>query len=135
MGFVIFASDGIWGPLSDHEAVRIVASGLREGGDQATTLAAQQLVEEAHRREGHDDKTAVVVWFGDMPHAPAMLPTTHSSVTKLAPRQVLIQQAQGTRGSDDMFAIRQPLAPPKPPGQDVHMDDLFASYARSIGMR
>merc|ERR1719382_757344 len=31
--FLIFGSDGIWGPVSDADAVRIVAGELREGGN------------------------------------------------------------------------------------------------------
>merc|ERR1719382_2174356 len=68
--FIVFASDGVWGPVSDADAVRIVSAGLREGGGDPAAFAAQQLVEEAHRRDGNDDKTALVVWFGDLPVAP-----------------------------------------------------------------
>jgi len=68
--FIVIASDGVWGPVSDTDAVQIVAASLREGGDDPAKRAARQLVEEAHRRDGNDDKTAVVIWFGDMPMAP-----------------------------------------------------------------
>merc|ERR1719221_2194424 len=91
--FIVFASDGVWNPIPDADAARIVASSLREGGDDPARTAAQQLVEEAHRRDGNDDKTAVVVWFGDVPTAPPVLPFTpsHTGVSKMAPRQVLMQ--------------------------------------------
>merc|ERR1712196_68812 len=60
--FVILGSDGIWGPVSDEEAVRIVCMTLREGGPEPHRVAAQQIAELAHAREPHDDKTCVVVW-------------------------------------------------------------------------
>ncbi|CAE7545900.1 Ppm1l [Symbiodinium microadriaticum] len=68
--FVVIASDGVWGPVSDGEAVRIVAGALREGGEEPAAKAARQLLEIAHQRDGHDDKTVLVIWFGDLPLAP-----------------------------------------------------------------
>eukprot|EP00913_Durusdinium_trenchii_P006471 g6082.t1 len=68
--FVVIASDGVWGPVTDGEAVRIVASVLREGGEDPAANAARQLLEVAHHRDGHDDKTVLVIWFGDLPLPP-----------------------------------------------------------------
>jgi len=137
--FVVFASDGVWGPVSDADACRIVSAGLRDGGEDPTRHAAQQLVEEAHRRDGHDDKTAVVVWFGDLPTAAAAMPA-HSQgsahvlgVNKMAPRQVLLQPQVGA--GDDMFAVRQPSSAPskaEPQPELSELDDLFATYARDM---
>jgi len=141
--FVIFASDGVWGPVSDQDAVRIVASGLREGGNDPAGLAAQQLVEEAHRRDGHDDKTALVVWFGDIPAAPMAVDRTPAltSANRLAPMQAVAAASRGG-GGDDMFAVKQPIsvkqpaAPSAGKGEDTSdLDDLFATYARDMGMR
>lgn len=113
--FVVFASDGIWNPVSDLDAARVVGEGLREREldepQEASRHAAQKLVEEAHRRDGNDDKTAVVVWFGDLPTAPSTMPAvvhSHNAGVKMAPRQVMMQQPQGA--SDDMFAVRHPAS-------------------------
>jgi len=68
--FVIMASDGVWGPVPDSEAVRVVASGLHsiQGDNSAKARgSAQSLCEMAHQREPTDDKTAIVICFGDPP--------------------------------------------------------------------
>eukprot|EP00449_Zooxanthella_nutricula_P041115 CAMPEP_0198592442 /NCGR_PEP_ID=MMETSP1462-20131121/138139_1 /TAXON_ID=1333877 /ORGANISM="Brandtodinium nutriculum, Strain RCC3387" /LENGTH=561 /DNA_ID=CAMNT_0044324021 /DNA_START=30 /DNA_END=1712 /DNA_ORIENTATION=+ len=134
--FIVFASDGVWGPVSDADAVRIVSAGLREGGGDPAALAAQQLVEEAHRRDGNDDKTALVVWFGDLPVAPtpvASIPT-QAAVTRMQPRQVMMAAGQAP-GSDDMFAVRQPKTKAEPQADMSDLDDLFSTYARDMGVR
>eukprot|EP00418_Pyrodinium_bahamense_P071740 CAMPEP_0179089630 /NCGR_PEP_ID=MMETSP0796-20121207/40850_1 /TAXON_ID=73915 /ORGANISM="Pyrodinium bahamense, Strain pbaha01" /LENGTH=550 /DNA_ID=CAMNT_0020787189 /DNA_START=217 /DNA_END=1869 /DNA_ORIENTATION=+ len=128
--FIVICSDGVWGPVTDADAVRIVAAGLREGGDDPAKQAAQQLVEEAHRRDEHDDKTALVVWFGDTPAAPAVPPTATPPV-HMAPARLLPpkQAATGNRAThDDMFAVRRPAAA----GELSELDDLFSSYAREL---
>ncbi|CAJ1454404.1 unnamed protein product [Effrenium voratum] len=79
--FVVIASDGVWGPVTDGEAVRIVASVLREGGEEPAANAARVLLEIAHQRDGHDDKTVLVIWFGDLPSAPPAVPiSAHCSL-------------------------------------------------------
>lgn len=140
--FIVFASDGIWGPVSDADAVRIVSAGLREGGDDPAKLAAQQLVEEAHRRDGHDDKTALVIWFGDLPVAQMPVSTvqqvmTQAAVTRMQPRQVMMASSSQVASGDDMFAIRQPKGAPKSEAQPdmSDLDDLFSTYARDMGVR
>lgn len=140
--FVVFASDGVWGPVSDSDAVRIVAAALREGNENPTGHAARQLVEEAHRRDGNDDKTAVVVWFGDIPAAPPVATTMPplNSATRMQPRQVMVAAARGEGGGDDMFAIKRPLSVAQA-GKSAEqsemsdLDDLFPGYAQDTGMK
>merc|ERR1712048_1035374 len=100
--FVIVASDGVWGPLQDEEAVRIVAMALRSGGESAVKAAAQQLTEIAHSREPHDDKTAVVIFFGTTPEASVVVSTSQSAsqLSKMKPRHVA-----AVNTADDMFAL------------------------------
>mmetsp|Transcript_89109 Transcript_89109/g.232363 ORF Transcript_89109/g.232363 Transcript_89109/m.232363 type:complete len:625 (+) Transcript_89109:40-1914(+) len=138
--FLVFASDGVWGPVSDSDSVRIVAAALREEVKDPAKHAARMLVEEAHRRDGNDDKTAVIVWFGDMPFAPpavSVSPALHSA-NRLQPRQALVSAAKSGGGGDDMFAMKQPMAAPRaskgaePPSQEADLDDLFASYAADM---
>merc|ERR1712187_355525 len=129
--FVIVGSDGIWGPLQDEEAVRIVAMALRSGGESAVKSAAQQLTEIAHSREPHDDKTAVIVFFGATPEASVVVISTPSvsQAVKMKPRHVA-----GANTADDMFAIAgQSKVDPKGdvPALD-ELDDLFSSYARDL---
>merc|ERR1712187_551083 len=114
--FVILASDGVWGPLQDEEAVRIVAMALRSGGESAVKAAAQQLTEIAHSREPHDDKTAVVVFFGATPEASVVIASTPSvtQAVKMKPRHVA-----AVNTADDMFAIAK-----KPKGELDELDDL-----------
>ncbi|CAJ1425556.1 unnamed protein product [Effrenium voratum] len=123
--FVVIASDGVWGPVTDGEAVRIVASVLREGGEEPAANAARVLLEIAHQRDGHDDKTVLVIWFGDLPSAPPADKVT-GYVGSLRGHGGHSRQGQPGRpapGSDDMFAARA--------GGDL--DNLFASYAKEIG--
>mmetsp|Transcript_96068 Transcript_96068/g.200694 ORF Transcript_96068/g.200694 Transcript_96068/m.200694 type:complete len:611 (+) Transcript_96068:190-2022(+) len=121
--FLIFASDGVWGPVSDSDAVRIVAGALREAtSEPPAKYAARVLVEEAHRRDGNDDKTAVIVWFGDMPQPPPAVSATPqlNSATRMQPRQVMVAASRGGGGGggDDMFAIKQPLSMAQSIAQD-----------------
>lgn len=76
--FIIVATDGVWGPISDADAVRIVSSALREGVGDPPKHAAQQLVQAAHAKDPSDDKTVLVMWFGDTP-APMPGPAVRSS--------------------------------------------------------
>jgi len=120
--FVVIASDGVWGPVSDGEAVRIVAGALREGGEEPAAKAARQLLEIAHQRDGHDDKTVLVIWFGDLPLAPpAERPSIypHSARGRSSATSV---PARPVAGSDDMFASTR----------SGDLDSLFASYAKEI---
>jgi len=122
---IILASDGVWGPIDDAEAVRIVVTALREGGDHPARTAAQRLTEAAHQREPSDDKTALIVWFGDMPDAPQVAATsapTHGAALRMKPRHM----AAATAG-DDMFAVK---AQPKTDLDEL--DDLFSAYARDL---
>lgn len=118
--FVVIASDGVWGPVTDGEAVRIVASVLREGGEDPAANAARQLLEVAHHRDGHDDKTVLVIWFGDLPLPPPVDKVSAYPAARGRPAPV-------APGSDDMFAARA--------GESGDLDNLFASYAREIGSK
>jgi len=120
--FVVIASDGVWGPVTDGEAVRIVASVLREGGEDPAANAARQLLEVAHHRDGHDDKTVLVIWFGDLP-----LPPPVDKVTAYPPRGI-----RPAPSSDDMFAASGRLPAAESSGD---LDNLFASYAKEIGSK
>jgi len=95
--FVILGSDGIWGPVPDEEAVRIVSLALREGGDDPARAAAQQLSEIAHSREPHDDKTVVIVWFGGVPDAPS------AAAKKDAVAAARMKPTHVASTADDMF--------------------------------
>mmetsp|Transcript_120428 Transcript_120428/g.366317 ORF Transcript_120428/g.366317 Transcript_120428/m.366317 type:complete len:576 (-) Transcript_120428:73-1800(-) len=130
--FIVICSDGVWGPVSDSDAVRIVSAGLREAADEPAKLAAQQLVEEAHRRDGNDDKTALVVWFGDMPAAPVAVVSApaYAATTRMQPHQAAAAVRSTT---DDMFAAWRPAKAEAP--DLTELDDLFASYAREVGAR
>lgn len=133
--FVIIASDGIWGPISDAEAVRIVATALREGGEDGVKHAARQLVEQAHVKDCTDDKTVLVIFFGDMPSAAATVASTpqYTPPVRLPPRQVLLRPVDPSI-SDDMFAVGRPLAQAvKPRGEMAELDDLLAGYAQEVG--
>ncbi|CAE8592035.1 unnamed protein product [Polarella glacialis] len=122
--FVIIASDGVWGPISDTEAVRIVSVALREGGEDPAKAAAQSLLEKAHLLDGHDDKTVIVIWFGDVPDEPPKVTVAPGPVTYMRPVSV-------KPVANDMFEEKRP----KPDlGQQMsELDNLFASYARDIG--
>jgi len=120
--FVIIASDGVWGPVTDGEAVRIVASVIREGGEDPAANAARQLLEVAHHRDGHDDKTVLVIWFGDLPLAPPV-----DKVTAYPPRGARLAPS-----SDDMFAASGRHVAAESSGD---LDNLFASYAKEIGSK
>lgn len=121
--FIILGSDGIWGPVSDEEAVRVVSMGLREasGSAEPGRHAAQQLAELAHSREPSDDKTAVVVWFGPDPEPPAAAVSTPiAHVARMKPRHV-------ASTADDMFTAG--------PQTDLsELDDLFSAYASEMDM-
>lgn len=105
--FIILASDGVWGPVEDEEACRIVTNVLRGGaagtGERAMQAAAQQLAEIAHQREPHDDKTVVVVCFGELPEAQA--DRSVNSGVKLAPQAILRSRSKHGSGGDDMFGM------------------------------
>lgn len=133
--FIVLGSDGIWGPVSDAEAVRIVSSALREPVEDPAKLAAQRLVEAAHARDPHDDKTALVVWFGEIPAPP---PAMVATPARLQPIQIA-SRAVG----DDMFGgpfAAQLAAEASRPGElqrdssaaVAELQDLFASYATEI---
>lgn len=121
--FVILGSDGIWGPVSDEEAVRIVCMTLREGGPEPYRVAAQQIAELAHAREPSDDKTCVVVWFGNLPEMPAVVANNAAALAsaRMKPRHVA--------AADDMFT--ETVAPG--PKKDLsELDDLFAAFASEM---
>lgn len=122
--FVVIASDGVWGPVSDGEAVRIVAGALREGGEEPAAKAARQLLEIAHQRDGHDDKTVLVIWFGDLPLAPpAERPSAYPhSAARGRSSTTSVPAVRPVTGSDDMFASTR----------SGDLDSLFASYAKEI---
>lgn len=122
--FIILGSDGVWGPVTDAEAVRIVAAALRSGTEEPAKRAAQQIVETAHQRDSSDDKTAVVVWFGDKPDAqmPEARAQAHVPHRRLVPPQV------AGRVSGDIFTEEGQRAK-----QDMaEIDDLFANIARDM---
>jgi len=127
--FVIIASDGVWGPVGDVEAVRVIATALREGGGNPVNAACQKLAELAHQREASDDKTVVVVWFGDLPDAQSVVP---SQSTSTASRSVRPRVAAPV--SDDMFAgTSSGGRRPKRPAEELDdLDDLFSSYAHDM---
>lgn len=136
--FIVIGSDGIWGPITDAEAVRIVALGLREGGDDPARQAAMQLVEAAHQRDPHDDKTALVVWFGDMPAVAAAVASMPQQVAAVRMKPVVVARAAAVAvatSADDMFAVGRAARPDEnlPSGDLSELDDLFASFATEIG--
>jgi len=57
--FVILASDGLWGVLSDEDAVRIARAELRAYDD--AEMAAEKLVETALARKTEDNVTVLVL--------------------------------------------------------------------------
>merc|ERR1712113_198560 len=126
--FIIIGSDGVWGSIDDAEAVRIVAQCLRNGGNDPVRTAAQQLCEISHQRLNNDDKTAVVVWFGDLPDAPSAVASVpvSSGTTRFPPRHSA-GSARETSG-DDIFATNKPKA-----ADLSDLDNVFAAYAREIG--
>lgn len=74
---VVIASDGVFGPVADSEAVRVASTTLQTypgDGHAKARAAAQQLCELAHQREQTDDKTAIVVSFGEMVTAASAVP-------------------------------------------------------------
>merc|ERR1712107_783677 len=102
------------------------------GGESAVKSAAQQLTEIAHSREPHDDKTAVIVFFGATPEASVVVHSTPqgSRVSSMKPRHVT-----PVNTADDMFASAgKTRVDPKGdvPALD-ELDDLFSSYARDLG--
>jgi len=122
--FVILGSDGIWGSLDDNEAARIAAAGIREGGEYGARRAAQQIAEMAHQRDPSDDKTALVIWFGDMPEAP---PAVLSAPAHVSARH--LPRPGVSRNGDDIFAAGKP----KESGAELaELDDLFAAYAMEM---
>jgi len=125
---IVIGSDGIWNPIQDAEAARTAAAGLlKEGGDSnAARLAAQQVVEEAHRRDGHDDKTALVVWLGDMPDGAVAASKAPSRRPAHAMAPVHLVKSSG----DDMFAGTD--AKKAPQSELADLDDLFSEYAREM---
>merc|ERR1711963_565466 len=88
----------------------------------------QLLVEAAHQRDSADDKTAVVVWFGDTPNAP---PPAVTAPALLARARLQPKVAAGRKGiSDDMFAERK--RPKAEQAELAELDDLFTAYAREM---
>eukprot|EP00927_Polykrikos_kofoidii_P021720 TRINITY_DN20478_c1_g1_i1.p1 TRINITY_DN20478_c1_g1~~TRINITY_DN20478_c1_g1_i1.p1 ORF type:complete len:637 (-),score=127.12 TRINITY_DN20478_c1_g1_i1:151-2061(-) len=141
--FIIIGSDGIWNSVQDNEATRIVASGLREAGEStdASRTAAQLLVEEAHRRDGSDDKTVLVIWFGDLPDGSVTAPGVGATLPyRRAAHSLTPTQFLGSRGgtADDIFAENEAAANAalsQPKAELAELDDLFASYALEMGER
>lgn len=133
--FIVIGSDGIWGPITDAEAVRIVALALRDGGDDPAHHAAMQLVEAAHQRDPHDDKTALIVWFGDMPSAAVASMPQQAAAIRMQPRQVIMRPPPSSAApADDMFAAGKSAKPEAAKLGDLDdLDDLFASFASEIG--
>lgn len=131
--FVIVGSDGIWGPVQDQEAVRIVVEEMRKGGHDAVQNAAKRLAETAHQLEDHDDKTVVLCFFGEMPdpNASSSAVPVRSGVVKMKPRAIQAQLAASQvamkSGGDDIFGGSKPAA------ASDDLDDLFSSYAQEMG--
>jgi len=121
--FAILGSDGIWGPVSDEEAVRIVCMTLRGGGPDPQRVAAQQIAELAHAREPSDDKTCVVVWFGNIPDMPSAVANTAALVAsaRMKPSHVA--------AADDMFTTAVTAGPKADLSE---LDDLFAAFASEM---
>eukprot|EP00929_Paragymnodinium_shiwhaense_P092312 TRINITY_DN52188_c0_g1_i1.p1 TRINITY_DN52188_c0_g1~~TRINITY_DN52188_c0_g1_i1.p1 ORF type:complete len:642 (-),score=134.49 TRINITY_DN52188_c0_g1_i1:54-1979(-) len=165
--FVVIGSDGIWNPLQDLEATRVIAGNIaRAAADDAqqsksklSKEAAQQLVSEAHKRDGSDDKTAMVIWFGDVPDLPASSiagpDRSRRSQGMMAPAQASSATGRGrSKASDDMFAgmetkaaaLRDRIssidrqlqaaatqAAPQPASNELSdLDDLFSQYASEL---
>jgi len=127
--FVVICSDGVCGPITDGEATRIVATALRESVEEPAKLAAHRLVEAAHQRDPGDDKTALVIWFGDAPAAPATVVAAPARVAGLKRPPQVSASAAGV--ADDMFtAASKPVKAHTP--DLTQLDDLFASYARDM---
>eukprot|EP00929_Paragymnodinium_shiwhaense_P097351 TRINITY_DN59062_c0_g1_i1.p1 TRINITY_DN59062_c0_g1~~TRINITY_DN59062_c0_g1_i1.p1 ORF type:complete len:597 (+),score=149.05 TRINITY_DN59062_c0_g1_i1:97-1887(+) len=129
--FVILASDGVWGPVEDADAVRIVASCLRESNGDVRH-ASRILAEQAHALEPSDDKTVIIVWFGGMPEP--LAPSNRSSIevpaqaalSRMKPRHVVAANT-----SDDMFAGTGNGSSSASAMEDL--DDLFAAYSKEMG--
>jgi protein phosphatase 1L len=120
--FIIIGSDGIWGPVSDEEAVRVASTALREGGADPEKSAAVNIADLAHARDPHDDKTAVVVWFGSVPDAAAvpMSSIPAAAVARMKPSHV-------ASTADDMFTSG--------PQADLDdLDNLFTAISEEMNM-
>ena len=72
--FVVLASDGLWDVVGSEDAVRLARAELLAYGD--ATMAAEKLVEEALKRHGDDNITAVVVCLHPLPAPPAGPPAS-----------------------------------------------------------
>jgi len=128
--FVVIGSDGIWGPVPDEEAVRIVGTALRDGGDDPLKAAAQQICEVAHSREPHDDKTCTVIWFGSLPDADSAVDAGRAHANLAAARM----KPRHVAATDGMFTTQAAAAPQAPPApkDDDDLDNLFSAYARDM---
>ncbi|CAJ1349955.1 unnamed protein product [Effrenium voratum] len=131
---LILASDGIHGSVSDVEAVRLASAQLREGGANAAEKAARVLVETAHERDPADDKTALVIWFGERPdNVSASIATapgeedlfvSDTPAESVEPDQVPVESVP----AEDMFADGAD------PMEMALLDDIFGAYAREMGV-
>lgn len=132
--FIMLGSDGIWNSVSDSEAARIVASGLREAGaEDPSRLGAQRLVETAHQRDPSDDKTVLVVWFGDVPAPPVTVVSAPARVASRGPAEVGHQDMFGTQPAVSRTSGTSPAGgEPKAAIDTAQLDDLFATYEREI---
>lgn len=133
---LILSSDGVTGSVTDMEAVRLASGPLREGGSDAAEKAARLLVETAHARDPSDDKTALVIWFGEKPDNPVVnasgvadeedLFTAAAEGPKAADK--VEAEVPQTVQEDDMFADGAD------PMEMALLDDIFGAYARDMGV-
>jgi len=135
---LILSSDGVTGSITDMEAVRLASIPLREGGSDAPEKAARLLVETAHARDPSDDKTALVIWFGEKPDNPAVnasnavdeedLFVASSEAPSLATSSDKVEAEVQPTTEDDMFADGAD------PMEMALLDDIFGAYARDMGV-
>lgn len=132
---LILMSDGIHGSVSDLEAVRLASGPLREGGCEAPEKAARLLVEAAHTRDPMDDKTALVIWFGEKPDNPTSTALNAPEEEDLfvageaAGRETVeVEAPVAAVQEDDMFADGAD------PMEMALLDDIFGAYARDMGV-
>eukprot|EP00438_Fugacium_kawagutii_P026415 Skav210815 [mRNA] locus=scaffold2924:202530:203897:- [translate_table: standard] len=135
---LILSSDGITGSVTDMEAVRLASGPLRDGGSDAAEKAARVLVETAHERDPTDDKTALVIWFGEKPDNPALNSSGAADEEDLfiasrsedlnAPLADKAETLQQPVQEDDMFADGAD------PMEMALLDDIFGAYARDMGV-
>jgi protein phosphatase 2C family protein 2/3 len=57
--FVILASDGVWDVFSNQEAVNLARFLIKENGGDLS-VATNMFIEEAERRQSHDNTTIII---------------------------------------------------------------------------